>query len=84
MGIPEPNPPPELDRFLNRDDDQTISTPLSGELVLNPKVKGVPSVPLCPSCEKRIQRVEHPNDLVEFKCGCDELQRFSFPERSDF
>lgn len=58
-----------------------IQTPASGRLTLNPKVKAEPRVPLCPDCEERIERVEHPNKLVEFRCGCDDLRYFEFPER---
>lgn len=71
-----------LDDFNDEDDgDRLVKTPASGRLTLNPKVDRNARIPLCPNCREEIQRVETPNELVEFRCGCDELQYFEFPER---
>lgn len=58
-------------------------TPASGRLTLNPKVRDDSLTPVCPECDAPIQRVESPNDIVEFHCECDELRRFDFPERGE-
>jgi len=72
-----------LDDLDDGDDTQLVKTPASGRLVLNPKADREASTPICPDCKREIRRVESPNGLVEFRCGCDELQYFEFPERED-
>lgn len=75
--IPTPgsnNPP-------NPFESEMIETTASGRLVLNPKVDSRRKTPLCPECEQEIRRYETPNELVEFRCGCDDLQYFEFPEQ---
>lgn len=85
-------PTKDIEDILDVDsDDESLLLPLdpvttvtSGPLTLNPKVDENPLVPLCPACEEPIERVEAPSGgPVEFRCGCDELRYFEFPERKE-
>lgn len=64
-------------------DTEPVKTPMSGRLVLNPKVKDSGINPLCPHCEEPIRRLDGGSDdfpIVEFRCGCEELRYFEFEE----
>lgn len=55
-----------------------MRSPASGTLSLNPSVDRDARSPRCPDCHEPIRGIDTASDTgtIEFRCGCDDLQRF--------
>lgn len=60
------------------DDDERERTPIGATpIVLNPKSDGDATALCCPDCGEEIAAESFKDGVVvEYRCGCDELQKF--------
>jgi len=71
---PDDDDESDLDVF----DDDRQRTPIGATpIVLNPKVDGDATALCCPECGEEIAAESFKDgEVVEYRCGCDELQKF--------